>query len=86
MLTFRTVMAGPVPAIRSVDLPRLMAGTVAGHDDERRVTTFGFWYYSAMEHPKQSRIFRGSAFSLYGARTRSTSMTMRGNDQCRTIE
>ena len=44
MLTFRTVMAGPVPAIRSVDLPRLMAGTVAGHDDERRVTTFGFWY------------------------------------------
>ena len=44
MLTFRTVVAGPVPAIRSVDLPRLMAGTLAGHDDERRVTTFGFWY------------------------------------------
>jgi len=42
-------MAGPVAAIGSVDLPRLMAGTVAGHGDERRVTTFGFWYYSEVD-------------------------------------
>ncbi len=38
-------MAGPVPAISSGTVPRRMAGTVAGHDEEQRVVALGRWYY-----------------------------------------
>jgi hypothetical protein len=34
-MTAPIVMAGPVPAIGSDDLPLPMAGTVAGHDSKR---------------------------------------------------